>query len=163
MRYAFILLLTSLLGLVVSPTLAQETSSEAVDENTAVENVKTEEAADFKKRLEISRELHKIKPVREQVDNAVDGVASRLPQAQQDVFRSRMRAVLNYNSIRNISINAMAETFTVEELQAMLEYNKKPEAQSAEKKLPDYQDKIRPEIVRMIDKAIMRMRTGEEQ
>ena len=119
-------------------------------------------ADDFQQRLALAKDMHKIRPTKEQVDSAVETISARIPEDQREAFKTNMRSILNYNAIEKISINAMAETFTLEELAAMVEYNKKPEAQSASKKMQDYQSKVSPEIIQMIDKAIMRMRTGGE-
>lgn len=134
-----------------------------VEADTAAQESTAKDAEDFEQRYEIAREMHKLRPVKTQVDNAIETVAARLPQAQRENFRMSMKNVLNYNAIEKVSVNAMAETFTLAELEAMLEYNKKPEAISANQKFSDYQAKVGPEIVRMIDKAMMRIRTGTDQ
>ena len=54
----------------------------------------------------------------------------------------------------------MAEIYTLPELEAMVEYYSKPEAKSAAEKQEAYQDKVGPEITKMLDKALMEMRTG---
>lgn len=117
---------------------------------------------DFQQRLTLAKEMHKIRSTKEQVDSAVESISARIPEDQREAFKTNMRSILNYNAIEKISINAMADTFTLKELDAMVEYNKKPEAQSANEKMTEYQGKVGPEIVQMIDKAIMRMRTGGE-
>ncbi|MFP4313240.1 MAG: hypothetical protein ACLFR0_02830 [Alphaproteobacteria bacterium] len=160
MRIFLLITLFGFYSICASQAFAQEAQDSAAEESQSEKTLNNDD--DFKKRLELARELHTIKPVKEQVDNAVESVAQRLPQAQREDFKMNMRNVLNYNSIRNISVNAMAETFTLEELEAMLEYNRKPEAQSANEKFPEYQEKVSPEIIRMIDKAIIKVRTGGE-
>jgi hypothetical protein len=67
---------------------------------------------------------------------------------------------LNYEALEKISIDAMAETYTVAELEAMNEYYSKPEAKSAQPKYSNYANKVFPEITRMLDEAVMRVRTG---
>ena len=71
-----------------------------------------------------------------------------------------MRGVLNYQAIEKISIDAMAETYTLPELQAMVDYYSKPEAISAAAKDQAYGQKVYPEIMRMLDAAMMKVRTG---
>lgn len=157
MRILFILLISGFILGSSGHIYAQDTAPEAEQQ------VESTQYTDFEQRLELSRALHKIKPVKDQVDDAVNGVAERLPVSQRETFKASMRNILNYNSIENISINAMAETFTLKELEVMLEYNSKPEAMSANDKFPEYQNIVGPEILRMIDKAIMRSRTGVDQ
>ena len=136
------------------------------DENQSQESIEATasvETGDFAQRLELAKEMHKIRSTRDQVDSAVESVSQRLPEDRRMAFKSSMQNALNYNAIEKISINAMAETFTKEELEAMVEYNKKPEAQSANVKFSEYQNLVGPEIIKMIDKAMMRMRTGAPQ
>ena len=115
---------------------------------------------DFPRRLNLARTMHNIRPAREQVNDAIDRVAATLATSQQQVFKDTMRRVLDYRTIENISINAMAETFSVEELEAMVAYYSTPEAQSISEKYAQYEQQVSPEIVRMIDKAMMRVKTG---
>ena len=66
----------------------------------------------------------------------------------------------NFRVIEKISIDTMAETFTMEELEFMLEYHKNPLSNDIEEKYKIYESKVSPEITRMLDKAMMRVRTG---
>jgi len=54
----------------------------------------------------------------------------------------------------------MVELFTVAELEKMVDYFGSVEAKAIEKKLPQYQEKIQPEIIRMLDAAMIAERTG---
>jgi len=146
--------------------IAQEDGTpeaEMVTENSASEQ--DEEAvgnqgSNYKERLVLAKEMHEIRPAADQVDSAIDSVSLKMPQASRESFKSRMRNLLDYRAIERISINAMAGTYTLAELEAMVEYYSKPEAQSALDKTSEYQQKVGPEIVRMIDRAVMQMRTG---
>ncbi len=111
-------------------------------------------------RLELAEKMHSFRSSREQVDSAINTVAARLQPDEQEVFTAAMRNILNYKALEKISVDAMAETFTEKELEAMVEYYSKPEARSISDKYPEYQSKVSPEIVKMIDKAMMRVRTG---
>jgi hypothetical protein len=150
---------------VEAATAKEETNIEAEAEGAATsssaESDVSDAAKDFERRLELAREMHKLRPTAEQVDAAVESVASRLPPEQAGNFKINAGNMLNYRAIENISINAMAETFTIEELEAMVDYYSKPEAKSIAGKYEAYQQKVGPEIVKMIDRAIMKLRTGD--
>lgn len=135
-----------LIGLVGQPALAQTADDTA--------------GADFERRLELSRQMHQVRPTRTQVFDAIDSVAERQPPSEREAFRTAMRNILDYRAIENISINAMADTYTAEELEVMLEYYSKPEAKSAAEKDEEYRAQVYPEIIRMLDNAMMRIRTG---
>ncbi len=113
------------------------------------------------RKIELATEMHKFRPSKIQVNSAIDQIASAYPSSTREAFKTSMRRVLNYKAIEKISIDAMAETYTQEELEAMVGYYSKPEAQSATEKYSDYAGKVRPELIKMIDKAMMRIKTGE--
>lgn len=112
------------------------------------------------RRLELSKQLHEIKPIKPRIDHSIDNIANQMKNTDQRAFAATVKRILNYNSIKTASINAMAEIYTVEELEAMIEYYSKPEAKSAAEKQDEYQQRVSPEITKMMDKALMEMRTG---
>lgn len=113
------------------------------------------------KKLELAKQMHEIRPTRDQVDAAVNRAATMLPQYEQRSFVNAMKTMLNYNAIERISIDAMVETYTLKELEAMVAYYSLPEAKSASFKMGAWAQRVQPEIVRMIDKAMIRIRTGQ--
>ncbi len=117
---------------------------------------------DLARRVELSTQWHKIMPVpvREQVDAAVDQAALSQNENEREIFKTNMKNALNYEALEKISIDAMAETYSAAELEAMIEYYNKPEAKSAQTKYDAYANKVFPEIRRMLDQAVMRSRTG---
>ena len=118
-------------------------------------------------RLALAQKMLNLQPVRDQVRSAIDQyiqtyMAGNSPAAQEG-FRSAMMAVLNYKTLERLSLDAYADIFTQEELAAMVEYYSKPEAISARAKLKDFNGRIYPEIIRMLDQALMRARTQMQQ
>ena len=124
-------------------------------------SVFAQDAVDLQRRLELAEQMHEFRPAREQVDHAIDSVAARLPASDQESFKSTMGNILNYKAIERVSIDAMAETFTEAELEAMVAYYKQPEARSVSDKYDEYYARVGPEIVKMIDAAMMRMKLGD--
>lgn len=112
------------------------------------------------RRMELSRELHKIRPVKPQIDRAIDKISQEVPSEHRAPFTATLKRMMNYGALQYFSIKIMAELFTVQELQAMVDYYSKPEAISAADKMMQYQDKLGPEIIKMLDAAMMEMRTG---
>lgn len=113
------------------------------------------------KKVKLAKEMHKIRTAREQVNAAVLSASLGLPAQDRAGFVSAMESMLNYNAIERISMDAMVETFTFKELDAMVEYYSKPEATISSKKIPSWASVVQPEIARMIDRALMRLRTGQ--
>lgn len=116
--------------------------------------------SDMGARLDLARQMHEFRPSKTQIDDAIAQVSAMVPEQEREAFKIAMGQVLNYKAIEELSVEAMAETYTEAELKAMVEYYAKPEAQSASDKAGAYAAKVQPEIVKMIDKAMMRMRTG---
>lgn len=118
------------------------------------------ELENLDEKLKLAEQIHKFVPVSERINNAIDAVSARLPEAQRDAFRTAMRGVLNYLVIEKMSVDTMAETFTMEELEFMLAYHQNPLSESVDAKYETYEQKMQPEITRMLDRAMMRVRTG---
>ena len=116
---------------------------------------------DFERKVELATRMHLFRPSKKQVDIAIAQIASRYPLAQAESFKSAMRRILNYKAIEKTSIDAMVETYSTAELEAMVEYYAKPEAQSAAEKYKSYAGKVQPELIKMIDKAMMRLKAAE--
>lgn len=120
-------------------------------------------AGDLPQRVVLAEKMVTIRPVRSQVERAVDAyiaVALRgRSESERELFRVRMLGAINADALEKITVDAYADTFTKEELAAMVEYYAKPEARSAAEKEAGLSEKISPEIIRMLDQAVMKART----
>jgi hypothetical protein len=132
----------------------------AFAQNAETTPVTAPEASTLDQRLELAQKMQDLRPVREQVDAAIDKYVQTLPENQRAAMATALKSVLNYKALEKISIDAMAETYTVEELASMVEYYSKPEARTASDKFEQYSAKVFPEIGRMLDQALMRVKTG---
>ena len=137
---------------------AQKPSQQQAIQAEAEEELTEEQ---LKRKIQLAEEMHRINPVKDQVDSAVGTVAMRLPETERQVFLNAMYSTLNYRAIERISVDAMVEVYSLKELEAMVEYYSKPEARTAGEKSAQYAAVVQPEIIRMIDKAMIRTRTGE--
>ena len=113
-------------------------------------------------RLELARKLNEVNPVSRQVETSIGRVGESWGLAEKEKFQREMMAKIDINKVEQISLDALADTFTKEELQAMLDYYSKPEAARITEKMPVYQGLVQPGITREIDKALMALRTGYE-
>lgn len=120
-----------------------------------------QESSEEARKLELAEQMHEFRPVREQVESAINRFAQTQAPEQREAFKTAMRNVINVNALEKISVEAYADTFTLAELEAMVEYYAKPEARSASDKYADYSAIVYPEIVKMMDRALMRMKTGQ--
>ncbi len=113
-------------------------------------------------RLELAARMHEIRPAREQIDAAVEQVSSALPAGEKEAFRLAIKNALDYQALERHSIESMAKVFTLEELQAMVDFYSKPEAGSITDKLGEYNKLIEPKVFEMLDQAILDVRTGKK-
>lgn len=115
---------------------------------------------DLARKIELAKEMHKIRPARTQVEEAVNQVGRNLPPLERDRFLKMVEKAFDYDALEKLSTDTMVELFTVPELEKMVDYFGSEEARAIEKKLPQYQEKIQPEIIRMLDAAMIADRTG---
>lgn len=117
---------------------------------------------DYAKKLELAQEMHKIRPAKAQVQEAIQQVSANLSPAERDKFNKMVEKAFDYDKLEKLSIDTMVQLFTVPELQKMVDYFGSPEAKAIATKLPKYQERLQPEIVRMLDAAMIADRTGGE-
>lgn len=119
------------------------------------------EDAGLARRLELARRMHEIRPLDLQIEDAVRQLSLRYPADKRDLFISKMLQVFDLKTLTDISVRAMADTFTEAELAKMIEYNSSPEGKAATEKMPIYQSLVEPELMKKIDQAMMELRTGK--
>ena len=110
--------------------------------------------------IQLAKKIHELRPARLQVDSAIEQAAQKLTPQDRTAFIVATRNALNYRVIEEQSVLAMADVFSKEELQIMLDYYSRPEAESINEKLDLYAGRLQPLIVRSLDKAMMRAKTG---
>lgn len=162
---ASLMLLSMTVLLFARPAIAQDeaATNEAAQEARTDIQLPKDANSEYASRRALAEKMHKFRPVREQVNSAIDQYAQTQPPQQREAFKTTMRNVLNYKALEKISTDAYADTFTLKELESMVEYYSKPEARSASDKFDDYAGLVYPEIIRMLDKALIRVRTGGDQ
>ncbi len=122
--------------------------------------VMAQDMGDKARRLELATEMNTIRPARAQVDEAVRIVSHGLPPMDKERLMRLVDRAFDYKALEKLSIETMAELFTVTELEKMVEYFGSAEARAIGAKLPQYQEKLQPEIIRMLDAALMAEKTG---
>lgn len=150
----------------VAPSYAQENADDVLSETAdeQVETIKpvveTPKEENYAKRLELSKQMHEIWPVRPKVESAIDAVGEEVPEADRAKFKAAMRRAMKFKALEEASIDAMAEIFTVDELTAMIEFYGSKEGRSVSYKTGDYEAALQPLMIKMIDKALLDTRLG---
>ncbi len=119
-----------------------------------------QDPATLQLRMELARKMHTINPLDPQIDGEIRRASLTIPLLEREAFLAAMSTVINRKTIEEVSIKAMAEIYTVAELESMVDYYGKPEAKSAMRKVGDWARLVQPQLSRIIDRAIMRVRTG---
>ena len=67
----------------------------------------TSNKGDLDTRLALARKMHEFRPVKTQVDKAIDSYVSTRPENEREVLRTAFQSVLNYEALEKISIDAL--------------------------------------------------------
>lgn len=126
----------------------------------AEESAPVAQPSDMDRRLELARKMHEIRPASQQVEFAIDRAVEKLPEQDRQAFRDQIMKSVDVKKLEDISVRAMAGIFTAPELEGMVGWFSSPEARSVAEKMPAYQAKVQPEIIKMLDAATMAARTG---
>ena len=92
-------------------------------------------------------------PVRELVDSMTEKVASTVPEAQRDLFKSMMTKHLDLNALVSAEKEALVKVFTAGEIESMKNFYGSPEGKSVLKKMSLYMGEIMPAIQLQLMKA----------
>lgn len=119
-----------------------------------------QDLGDKSRRLELAREMNTIRPARAQVDEAVQAVSRNLEPLERERLLNLVERAFDYTALEKLSVETTAELFSVAELEKMVAYFGSPEAKAIATKLNTYQERIQPEILKMLDRALMIEKTG---
>lgn len=164
-----ILSLFAVLLLIASPVMAQESADEflkaqeqgQVTEKAKQQEIKPQDDGDYALRLKLSQDMHKIWPMRQKVENALDVVAKRIPEKDRLTFKAAMRKSIKFDALEEASIDAMADIFTEKELKKMIEFYGSKEGRSVSYKTGDYEKALQPMMIKMLDKALLDAKLGK--
>lgn len=110
---------------------------------------------DKAERLELSKELHDIRNIRERINATVSAVAETIPPADREDFERYIQLKMDYDALEDKSVRYAADIYAANELKAMIAYFGSPDGQSAEAKGAAFADKIAKDIGKEIDAAVI--------
>lgn len=115
------------------------------------------------KRAELAEKMHEIRSARGQAEAAIEQLTAKMPEDKQEVFRTRLLQVFDVQALERSSVEAMAEVFTASELEKMIDYFGSEEGRRISEKMVIYQELVRPDLVLLLDEALMTIRTGDPE
>lgn len=92
-------------------------------------------------------------PAKELVDNMTEKLASTVPAAQRDIFKSMMTKHLDLSALVDAEKAALVKVFTAGEIEAMKNFYGSPDGKSVLKKMSAYMGEIMPTIQSQLMKA----------
>lgn len=120
-----------------------------------------EDNNNYEARLNLSREMHKIWPIRPKIENALEVISKQIEPTKRLEFKSGMRNTLEFDALEEASIDAMADIFSVDELRAMIDFYGSKEGRSVSFKTTDYEQALIPIMTKMVDKALLDSKLGK--
>lgn len=142
------------------PAMAQEENADEAASKEEIQPIDANETP-LEERVELSRKMHEIWPIRIKIENALDAIANNIPEGERVEFKSAMRKAINFDAMEQASIDAMADIYSGPELQAMIDFYGSKEGRSVSHKLLDYEQAMNPIMTQMVDKAILDVRLGQ--
>lgn len=111
-------------------------------------------------RLGLARQMHEIRPVTIQVNSALEVIAEDLPPEERVEFYDIVLANMDLATLERQSIVAMAQIFTRDELQVMLDYFRQEEAVTIEEKSRLYRQRMDPQVIAAVNDSLDRLRAN---
>lgn len=154
------------LGMVVlagsSWGLARAAATEATATPAAQPAQQVPQLDDKAKRLELARELHDIRRIKDRVLQDFDRIAAGLPESDQEDFKVYMEQSIDFDALEKQSIEIAADVYTADELKAMVDYYSSNAGRSAEAKGEDYGKRFGDVLQKKVDAAIMASKYGRQ-
>ena len=110
---------------------------------------------DRAERINLSKDLHDIRNVRERINATILQAAETIPPADREDFQRYVQLRVNYDALEEKSIGYAAEVYSADELRAMIAYFGSPAGKSAEAKGAQFGEMIADAIIKEIDAAIL--------
>lgn len=111
-------------------------------------------------RLDLARQMQDIWPIRTRIESAIESVAQNFPPEKQAEAKATIRKSIQYDQLEEESVQALASTYTEEELRAMIDFYGSETGRAISAKTVDYEAAIRPSLIKMMDKAMLDLKTG---
>jgi hypothetical protein len=105
------------------------------------------------KKFELAQEYSKLIPFDQEVDETINQISLQVPVAQRTQFRSILQRTIKVERLQTASEMALVDVFTVDELEALVAFNKTAEGKAIMAKMPSYQKRLQPVLESMVRDA----------
>ena len=99
-------------------------------------------------------------PLKRVVDDMVVEIAAQLPEDQRDEFVDIMTNTIQWDVVEKATLASMVRHFTVQELNALADFQGSPEGQSVMKKFGAYMADAMPVLQQELVRALQQIELG---
>lgn len=99
-------------------------------------------------------------PLAKMLDDMYDAVATNIPPDQREEFKKKMSRVVRLDALERITLDALVQTFTVDELDALAEFYGSKHGASAMKKFGAYMSAIMPPLLQEMQRALRELQAS---
>lgn len=111
-------------------------------------------SADLAAKIELAKQYSAAVPVEKEIAESIDTLILQVPVENRALLKSNLQRFIKADRLRTVSELALAETFTLDELKAMVAFYETPEGKAVKDKMGQYQEKIQPILQQMIRDAV---------
>jgi len=124
-----------LLGVLIFPVVAQDTS-------------------DMAKKLKLAKRYSTSVPVAKEIDKSIEELVVQVPVEKRVLLKSTLERNIKIDQLQSVSEMALADVFTVKELEALVRFYETSEGKAIKEKMPEYQSRLEPILGQMIRNAV---------
>ena len=111
-------------------------------------------SAELAAKIELAKKYSAAVPVETEIANSIEKLVLQVPVDQRALFKSILQRFIKADRLRTVSELALAETFTQDELKAMVAFYETPEGKAVREKMGLYQEKMQPIMEQMVRDAV---------
>lgn len=104
----------------------------------------------LEKKLLLAKQYSSTVPLAEEVEKSIDELSVQVPVDKRELLKSTMKRNIKIDQLQSVSEMALADVFTLKELEALVAFYSTDEGRAIKKKMPEYQSRLEPVLLQMI-------------
>lgn len=112
------------------------------------------ESTDLANRIQLAKQYSQVVPIQEEVRMAIENLVVQVPKDDRVLFKSILERTIKADELQKTSEMALADIFTVKELESLIAFYSTPEGKAVREKMPEYQTQLKPVLEKMIMESL---------
>ncbi len=138
------------------PASSEVTADDVEDK---VEGVKEDPLKDIPpEKLKLANKLESLRPAWEELNVFIRNTAKQFPEHRRFAFIVAMERSIDKNAVKTAAVSSLAETFSEDELRALIRFYEDEDIQSGMAKMQEYKERLHPQVSELLDAALMKIR-----